>query len=365
MTEQYQAAIQKVWKEALSTEEKLLLLEELSKDEAGWKASLQQLYEQDIHNGHQYLPVQRSEQVLQQLHERIRLMDEAATGLEPASKLAQLRPRILRRVAGIAAAILLIAGFFWYPSKKTTTENDTLALHKPVREYKRLVNQTDKQQIFRLDDGSEVKLAPGSAIVWLKDFSRSERKIQLAGQAWFDVAKDNRRPFSVHVAGITTTALGTKFMVNAIHHSKVAVQLFEGKVKIESATGKQAMEIVFLEPGQQCLIDAQLQAVVSSLATSTPSTGKPAPVLTAKNQLPVQRIKSLEFVQTPLVDVLTQLGNRYHVHFTYEAAALSKDQVTGTFLASDSLSVALKLLRSINNLSFSQYQDTILVSKLK
>ncbi len=79
MTEQYQAAIRKVWKEALSTEEKLLLLEELSKDEAGWKASLQQQYEQDLHNGYQYLPMQRSEQLLQQLHERIRLMDEAAT----------------------------------------------------------------------------------------------------------------------------------------------------------------------------------------------------------------------------------------------------------------------------------------------
>lgn len=363
MTEQYQAAIRKVWKEALSTEEKLSLLEQLNNDEAGWKASLQQQFEQPVQTD-QYLPMERAELILKQLHERIRLMDEASAIPEPSSKLVQLRPRILR-IAGIAAAILVIVGFFWYPSKKTITENNTLALYKPVREYKRFVNGTGEQQKFKLDDGSEVKLAPGSGIVWLNNFGPAERKIQLAGQAWFDVAKDSRRPFSVYAAGITTTALGTKFMVNAARKSKVAVQLFEGKVKIESNPGEAAMAAIFLEPGQQCLIDAQWQAVVSSLAKGQPSTGKQEQILAATNRNPVQRIKPLEFVQAPLVDVLEQLGNRYHVHFTYEAAAISNDQVTGTFLASDSLNVALKLLRSINNLSFSQYQDTILVSKLK
>lgn len=363
MTEQYQAAIRKVWKEVLSTEEKLHLLEQLTRDEENWKIVLQQQYEQDVHNGAAYLPETKSVQILKQLHERIRLMDEAANGLEADTKVISLRPRILRWAAGIAAAVLIVAGFFWYPDNKTQIENGTLALYKPVREYQRFINTTDQQQQFRLSDGSEVKLAPGSGIVWVNGFTNEERKINLSGQAWFDVAKDSKRPFSVAAGNITTTALGTRFMVNPLRNSKIAVHLFEGSVKIES--GDHTMKTVFLKPGQQCIIDAQLHAAISTMIADA------APEEINKNQLPAEkaaklsRIKPLEFVQTPLVDVLTQLGNRYHVHFKYEVSEISNDQVTGTFLCTDSLNVALKLLRTINNLSFSQYQDTIHVSKLK
>ncbi|MBO9636175.1 MAG: DUF4974 domain-containing protein, partial [Chitinophagaceae bacterium] len=102
---------------------------------------------------------------------------------------------------------------------------------------------------------------------------------------------------------------------------------------------------------------------VSSMATTEPAAKSAQSQSAISNS--IKRIRSLEFVQTPLVEVLNQLGNRYHVHFKYDAIELSNDQVTGTFPSSDELSVALKLLRTINNLSFSQYQDTILVSKLK
>ncbi|QEC42438.1 FecR family protein [Pseudobacter ginsenosidimutans] len=364
MTEQYQSAISKVWKEALSPEEKLILLERLTRDETKWKASLQQQFEQSVHNGTQYLPLQRSELILQQLHERIRLMDEAATGIESASKVVRLQPGLIRRAMGIAAALLIIAGFFWYPSNnKKSIGNNALALYKPVREYMRHINETVKAERFRLSDGSEIRLAPGSEIVWVDGFTDAERKVQLAGKAWFDVAKDNRRPFSVDAGNITTTALGTKFLVNTLRNSKVAVQLFEGKVKIESPSS--GLKPVFLEPGEQCIIDARLQAVVSKLPVDINAMRNTEIEQPEKSGPAIRRIKPLEFVQTPLVDVLSQLGHRYKVQFKYDLAEISKDQVTGTFLASDSLKVTLKLLQSINNLSFSQYQDTILVSKLK
>ena len=364
MTEQYQSAIQKVWKEALSTEEKLILLEQLIRDEAGWKASLQQQFEQDVHNGVQYLPLKNSEQILQQLHERIRLMDEAATGIGSGSKVVRMQPRILRWAIGTAAALLILAGFIWYPSNKSIGDkNITLALYKPEREYKKHVNETGKEERLTLTDGSELRLAPGSGVVWIDGFTASARKIQLAGQAWFDVAKDSRRPFSVDAGSVTTTALGTRFMVNTLRSSKVAVQLFEGKVKIESASP--GLKTVFLEPGQQCIIDVHMHAMVSKLPGTAPADDKIESAEPEKNSPVLRRIKPLEFVQTPLVDVLSQLGHRYKVQFKYDLAELSNDQVTGTFLVSDSLKVTLKLLQSINNLSFTQYQDTILVSKLK
>lgn len=364
MTEQYRAAIAKVWKEALSTEEKLRLLENLTRDEAGWKAALQQQFEQDVQTGAAYLTPERSAQLLQQMHQRIYLLDEAATGMEPEMKVAGLRSRLMRRTMAAAAAILIIAGFWWYPSKRTSTVNNSLVLYKPAQEYERHSNQTKRVQRFMLGDGTEVRLSPGASIVHVNGFTASARDIRLSGEAWFNVAKDSRRPFSVTAGGFTTTALGTTFSMNSIKNSRVKVQLFEGKVKIESVPGTKRIETIFLEPGQQCIIDEQLYAAISNMIP-----GKPAAEL-AEQPSPersnsIKRTKPLEFVQTPLVEVLTQLGNRYHVHFKYDATELSNDQVTGTFLPSDELNVALKLLRSINNLSFSQYQDTIQVSKLK
>lgn len=364
MTEQYQAAIGKVWKEALSTEEKLRLLEALTRDEAGWKTALQQQFQQDAQSGAQYLSAARSVQLLQLLHERIRLMDESATGMAPETKLVNMRTRIIRWATGAAAAILIIAGFFWYPSKKTNATFPSLALYKPVKEYQRCSNQTQQTQQFRLQDGSEVRLAPGSSIVHAYGFTNSGRTIQLAGEAWFDVAKDSPRPFSVTAGGVTTTALGTKFSMSSQRNRGVAVQLFEGKVKIEAVPGAKEIGTIILEPGQQCVIDEQLHAAVSKMWTDKAIAATTVPVTTEKSNT-IKRMKPIEFVQTPLVDVLDQLGNRYHVHFRYDATELNNDQVTGTFLPSDELSVALKLLRSINNLSFSQYQDTIQVSKLK
>ncbi|WP_127130636.1 FecR family protein [Pseudoflavitalea rhizosphaerae] len=364
MTERYQSAISKVWKEALSTEEKLILLEQITRDETSWKASLQHQFQQDVHNGTQYLPLQRSELILHQLHERIRLMDETATGIESGTKVIQMQPRIIRWAMGMAAAILIIAVFLWYPFDKSNGINkQTLALYKPQREYMRHINRTGKEEFFSLSDGSKVRLGAGSEIVWIEGFTGSERKIQMGGKAWFDVAKDSRRPFSVDAGNITTTALGTKFMVNTLRNSKVAVQLFEGKVKIESES--QGLKTVYLEPGQQCIIDAHLQAVVSKLTAVTNSIVDTESEQQEKSRPALRRIRPLEFVQTPLVEVLSQLGHRYKVQFKYDLSEISNDQVTGTFLASDSLKVTLKLLQSINNLSFSQYQDTILVSKLK
>lgn len=355
--EQYKAAIQKVWKDALSTQEKLRLLEELIRDESGWKAILHKEYEQHIHNGDVYLSMTRSAQLLQQLHAKIHLMDEAATFTAEPNALVILKNRKICAILAAAAAIL-IAAFIWYPSEKKEQPDLTIALYQPVNEHRRVINQTAQQQELTLEDGSSIKLAANASITWINRFRPSDRTIELNGQAWFDVAKDSQRPFSVHASGVTTTALGTKFMVNSAHNKQVVVQLSEGKVVVRSGNDSKP---VYLQPGQQCIVDAVSKTIKNNFIIFSID----KPVIASKKIHPIRRIKALEFVQTPLTDVLTQLGHRYQVHFKFQAEEIGNDQVTGTFLPSDSLSVALSLLRTINNLSFNQQQDTILVSKLK
>ena len=361
MTEQYISYIQKVWKEALSTEEKQWLLRQLTTDAASWKAKLLREYEQNLYNNTEVIPAERSAAILRKLHERIHLMDEAATFTVP-----EVMPKVLsmhrwKWAAGIAAAVLGLSWLLWQPSRRETVRvaGDLLPVYVSA-DLKKIENKGSVVQTLTLEDGSVVKLSPASSIVWNHHFAGNKRNIRLSGKAWFDVAKNSRKPFSVTTGDITTTALGTKFIVNTLKNGKLAVHLLEGKVVLQSA-GLHPMKDVYLKPGQQCVIDQQLmQPQVSDISAPTDVSDSP---VAEKNIL--KRITPLEFVQTPLEEVFNQLGQRYKIHFRYNRKEIGNDQVTGTFLASDPLEVTLKLLTNIHNLSFSQYQDTILVSKLK
>jgi Fe2+-dicitrate sensor, membrane component len=90
------------------------------------------------------------------------------------------------------------------------------------------------KNILTLDDGTKVKLGAGSRLTYPATFSGKERSVHLEGQAFFDVAKDTEKPFSVEIKNITVTALGTSFEVfHDKHNHTVETILLTGKVKIE------------------------------------------------------------------------------------------------------------------------------------
>lgn len=83
-----------------------------------------------------------------------------------------------------------------------------------------------------LQDGSQVMLNSGSSIRYIKNFESNQRELYLTGEAYFEIAKDSLRPFSVIAEGVKTTALGTAFNVSAYADEKVNVSLVEGKVAV-------------------------------------------------------------------------------------------------------------------------------------
>ncbi|MGN8070140.1 FecR family protein [Mucilaginibacter sp. 22184] len=98
-----------------------------------------------------------------------------------------------------------------------------------------------------LSDGTKVWLNSASSLKYPAAFSGKERKVELAGEAYFEVAKDRTKPFTVGVNGMSVQVLGTHFNINAYSDEKtIETTLLEGSVKL-SSNGKQA----FLKPGQQ------------------------------------------------------------------------------------------------------------------
>ena len=85
---------------------------------------------------------------------------------------------------------------------------------------------------FFLSDGSEVILNAGSTLKYQKYFEKDKRELTLAGEAYFKVAEDRQRPFTVKTPYLETTALGTEFNVKAYDQPSASIALAEGKVEV-------------------------------------------------------------------------------------------------------------------------------------
>ncbi len=85
----------------------------------------------------------------------------------------------------------------------------------------------------QLSDGTRVWLNSESELEYYPHFEENERRVHLKGEAYFVVAKDEKRPFIVDNKELELQALGTEFNVNA-YGTHVRVSLIEGKLSVSS-----------------------------------------------------------------------------------------------------------------------------------
>ncbi|MFA6275590.1 MAG: FecR domain-containing protein [Pedobacter sp.] len=98
-----------------------------------------------------------------------------------------------------------------------------------------------------LSDGSRVWLNALSSITFPTSFTGKERKVEIKGEAYLEIAHNKAKPFKVSSLGQTIEVLGTHFNVMAYPDEKVIkTTLLEGSVKI-SKENRSAL----LKPGEQ------------------------------------------------------------------------------------------------------------------
>ena len=113
--------------------------------------------------------------------------------------------------------------------------------------YNTLSTPSGGQFQLVLPDGSKVWLNSSSSIRFPTAFNGDERKVELTGEAYFEVAKNAAKPFKVSVKEMEVEVLGTHFNIMAYDDEKsINTTLLEGSVKVsKGSTGK------ILVPGQQ------------------------------------------------------------------------------------------------------------------
>lgn len=108
---------------------------------------------------------------------------------------------------------------------------------------------------LRLPDNSSVTLKGGSALCIPFGYGVSHRNLTLAGEAYFDVAKDSRWPFQVYSEGKIVTALGTAFNIRGFRDlSYMHIAVVSGRVKLEDVNRKR---LVYLDHDNCAKIDRE------------------------------------------------------------------------------------------------------------
>lgn len=103
-----------------------------------------------------------------------------------------------------------------------------------------------------LPDGSKVWLNSASSIRYPTAFTDKERRVEISGEVYFEVAKNAAKPFIVKVTNLAAIkVLGTHFNVNAYNdEAEIKTTLLEGAVNISQGNKSST-----LSPGQQAQIN--------------------------------------------------------------------------------------------------------------
>lgn len=199
-------------------------------------------------------------------------------------------------------------------------EHDTQIDREEEERYNTLIVPKAGMFRFTLPDSSHVWLNSDSKLRFPVSFSKSERRVFLDGEAFFEIAGDASHPFVVDMRGTEITVLGTAFNVNTF--SGVATTLVEGAVRV--TTGSNAL---VMQPGQ-------LAQVAEDRIVVGPADFQQA--LAWKNG-------EFYFRKGKIVDILDELSRWYGFDVRYEGKIPDK-QYTGGIARNVRLSELLEML---------------------
>lgn len=189
-----------------------------------------------------------------------------------------------------------------------------------------------------LPDGTHVWLNASTQLAYKREFWGNSRSVDLVGEAYFEVERNEYTPFTVHSKNINVSVLGTKFNVRAhAAEERVVTTLLSGSVCVDDPDI--AGEGFILKPGQTLDVDVKTRkAELKEYAT-------PADILLWING-------KLMFEQATLADIVSTLEKHFDVRFTFVDNQLKNERFTCQFSTDDNLEQILAVISLTDRLTY-------------
>lgn len=169
-----------------------------------------------------------------------------------AKRISQFNSVMLK----IAAVFVVVAGVAWIVYTYNYTSQVVPVADVVSEERITKENPNGIKTRIKLPDGTKVWLNSGSKISYPRAFSQNIRRVELDGEAFFDVQRDTSKPFIVYAGNVETRVLGTSFNVMAYEKRNVAITVATGKVQVSSFDNESLKKsTIDLIPDQQATFD--------------------------------------------------------------------------------------------------------------
>lgn len=280
------------------------------------------------------LPAEVQSRMFNAITRRIREAEEAR---QPAARHTLLR-RLSRQWSSYAALALLCVGIGWtvYTYTHPAGATETPQLYTVCAEKGQRAGLT-------LPDGTKVWLNSHTRLSYSLDYGQKERTVRLAGEAYFEVAKDKKHPFVVKAGEMEVEALGTAFNVKAYEEDNhIIATLFEGSIRTE-ANHKTAL----LQPNQSVCFDRNRRQI---------EVHRPENPAYAR----MWRDNELAFNGETLRDIAVLLNRLYNIEVKFESDKIKNYRFSGV-IKNNSLDNVFEIISLTAPILYEARGDTILL----
>ena len=230
---------------------------------------------------------------------------------------------ILKHAAGYAAAICITILSTWMVmnDREPAEEMDT---------YEEFTTPSGQRAMVKLHDGTTVWLNARSTLRYPNHFAREERKVELDGEAFFDVEHNEHKPFVVSTEKLDIKVLGTKFNVFAYKgREEFNTALLEGSVKVYERMNEE--KALFMNPNE--CVELKDNKLVKRPMGNTD-------FLLWKEGI-------YAFDDVPFEDIIKKFELYYDIVITVNNSKLMKYKFSGKFRQRDGVESALRTLRKV------------------
>ncbi|WP_281310064.1 FecR family protein [Flavobacterium flavigenum] len=251
---------------------------------------------------------------------------QKVVSLEPQRSNKKVVVRLLFAAASIIALIAIGNSLFFKPK----TENTIPVTEQPVIAENTSVDFSGKQ-LVRLPDGSTVILNDNSTLKYEQNsFGNKTREVTLTGEAFFDIKRNEKKPFIVHTGKVQTKVLGTAFNINAFDSSKnIEVTVTRGKVQVGDAEKIYGI----ITPNQQIKVNKNnLSFEQNKISAAVVTEWK-------SNYLILDDINMEEAVAL--------ISQKYKVQILLSNEKIRNCRITASFLNDEDLDHVLKVISSV------------------
>ncbi|NLR67679.1 hypothetical protein HGH92_25470 [Chitinophaga varians] len=240
-----------------------------------------------------------------------------------------------------AAVVILVLTSWW------ALFNFNRHRQRAVMVYTTIAATNKDMKHIQLPDGSEVWLNARSRLEYVEDrFHKDARYVRLTGEGYFEIAKDEARPFIVTTDNIETRVLGTRFNIETYPgEAEIRIALVSGQVGVRDHNNN---GYTLLKPNE--------------MLRYSRSNKNWAVMPFSANRVHHWTNGHMIFEELPLADVLDRFAYRYGLTLQYDPALAAHKNVTGDF-SPDKWQAILDNILFIHQLTYTAKNGVIYINK--